>query len=266
MQMPSDPKAKWRISLAFLSLIAVFSAGAYFVRDLGKLQRRSPVGESPTALQGATSSKQTADTPSPSSSNPYPRDRFPQLLAMANKATDETNTAIEKLSNEIAPPSIARTIDFGAASQSDLAALRRDLKTAETNAATFLPRYVALLKAERDTMEQYVRANVDRSTAARFLDSIDRRHAEITAFASRMLLARADYYHAYDDYIAFLAREWGAYKVDKGELVFPLQFTYNRYNVLARAMTVAANRVGELDQEGKALLQRERWTPSTRGK
>ena len=133
---------------------------------------------------------------------------------------------------------------------------------------TFLPRYVALLKAERDTVEGYLRANVDKGTAARFLASIDKRHADITDFTSRMLVARADYYRAYENYVAFLAREWGAYKVDKGQFLFPLQFTYNRYNAVAGAMTAAANRVVELDREGKTLLtsQQEQSTQPTNGK
>jgi hypothetical protein len=38
---------------------------------------------------------------------------------------------------------------LGTASRDDLDALRSGLKTAEVNAATFLPRYLALLKSER---------------------------------------------------------------------------------------------------------------------
>jgi hypothetical protein len=131
-----------------------------------------------------------------------------------------------------------------------------------------LPRYVALLKIERDAIEPYARANADRSTVARLLASLDRRQAAITDFASRMLSARADYFRAYENYVAFLAREYGAFKVDKGQFVFPLQFTYDRYKGVARAMTAAANRVGELDQEGKNLLasQREQVTQSISGR
>ena len=266
--MPRDPNAKWRVRLAFLSLFVVFAVGAYFARDLGRLQHGMAVRDNRTALQGATDAKQTAE---PLNQHPQDKslDKFPQLLAMATKAADETNTAMDRLSNEIAPPGIAKNIDFyAAASPGDLDALRRDLKTAEANATTFLPRYVALLKAERDTVEDYVRTNVDKGTAARFLASLDKRHADITAFTSRMLTARADYYRAYENYVAFLAREWGAYKVDKGQFLFPLQFTFNRYNAVAGAMTVAANRVVELDQEGKTLLtsRQEQSTPSITGK
>jgi hypothetical protein len=264
MPMPSDPNAKWRVRLAFLSLFVVFSVGAYFARDLTRLRDGMAVRESRTALQGATNAKPTAEP-----ARQYAEDKFPPLLAMANKAADETNAAIQNLTNEIAPPGISKTIEFyRAASPGDLAALRRDLKTAQGNATTFLPRYVALLKAERDAVEQYARANVDKATAARLLAEIDKRHAQIADFASRMLAARADYYRAYENYVAFLAREYGAFKVDKGQFVFPLQFTYNRYNAVAGAMTAAANRVGELDQEGKTLLmsQQEQSTQSFNGK
>jgi len=252
--MSSDPKAKWRVRLAFLSLFAVFAVGVYLSGQLAKLQEGMAVRQNRTASQGATEAKQPSE-----SAKPRAEDKFPALLAMANKAADETDVAIESLTNEIAPPGIWKTIAFFAtAGPGDLEALRRDLKTAEANARTFLPRYVAIVKAEHDSLDQYARANADRSTAASFLASLDRRQAAITDFASRMLSARADYYRAYDNYVAFLAREYGAFKVDKGQFVFPLQFTYDRYNRVARAMTDAANRVGERDQEGKTLLASQR--------
>jgi len=250
--MSSDPKAKWRVRLAFLSLFAVFAVGVYLSGQLAKLQEGMAVRQNRTASQGATEAKQPSE-----SAKPRAEDKFPALLAMANKAADETDVAIESLTNEIAPPGIWKTIAFFAtAGPGDLEALRRDLKTAEASARTFLPRYVAIVKAEHDSLDQYARANADRSTAASFLASLDRRQAAITDFASRMLSARADYYRAYDNYVAFLAREYGAFKVDKGQFVFPLQFTYDRYNRVARAMTDAANRVGELDQEGRPCWRR----------
>ena len=262
--MPRDPDARWRVRLAFLSLIAVFATGVYFSGQLAKLQEGMAVRERRTASQGATEARPTAEPVKQRT-----EDKFPELLAMATKAADDTNAAIENLTSEIAPPGIWKTIAFFAtAGPNDLEALRRDLKTAEANATAFLPRYVAIVKAEHDSLDQYARANADRSTAARFLAGLDGRQAAITDFASRMLAARADYYRAYGNYVAFLAREYGAFKVDKDQFVFPLQFTYNRYNGVAGAMTAAANRVGELDQEGKTLLasQREQLTQSISGK
>ena len=85
---------------------------------------------------------------------------------------------------------------------------------------------------------------------------------------SRLLAARADFYRAYDNYVAVLAREFGTYKVIGGQFVFPFQLAVNRYNVAAQAMNAAAARVAELEQERKSLLasQQERWTQLVSGK
>ena len=265
--MPSDPNAKWRVRIAFFFLfvsVIGFSVAAYFVLDLRKVQERMAARESRTALQGVTDARQVDEA-----LRQHPQNKFLQLIAMATKAADETNAAIEKLSNEIAPPGVAKNINFGAASRSDLEALRRDLKTAQANATTFLPRYVALLEAERGKVDKYALSlHVEKDTLGKFMESIDKRQAEITAFASKMLSARADFYGAYDNYVAVLAAEYGAYKIENGQFIFPFQRTVDRYNVAAHDMTLAAKHVAELEQERKNLLksQQERWTQFVSGK
>jgi len=99
------------------------------------------------------------------------------------------------------------------------------------------------------------------------LDNIDKRHAEITALTSRMLSARADYYRAYQNYLAILVGEFGSYKIVNGQFMFPLQRTADRYNVAAQALNVAAKSVGDLNEERKRLLQsqQERWQQFVRG-
>ena len=265
--MPSDPKANTRVRIAFLLLfvfMVVFSVGAYFVADLGNLQESMAARESRTALQGITDPRQIDEA-----LGQYPSNKFLQMTAMATKAANETDAAIEKLSNEVEPPAISKAINLGAASRSDLEALRRDLKTAEANATTFMPRYIALLKTERDNVEKYALSlHLGKDTISRFLDSIDKRHAEITAFTSRMLSARADFYRAYEDYVAVLVEEFGAYKVVDGQFIFPFQRTVNRYNAAAHAMTAAAKRVADLEEERKNLkkAQQERWQQFVNGR
>jgi hypothetical protein len=188
---------------------------------------------------------------------------------MAIKAANDTSAAAEKLSKEVEPPAIREIGNLGAASRGDLEALRRDLKTAEANATTFLPRYIALLKTERDNVEKFARAlPAGNETTRRFLDDIDKRHAEFAALVSRLLSARAELYRAYGDYVAILVAESGGYKVVDGQFVFPLQRTVDRYNVAAHAMTVATRRVVELEEERKNLLksQQEGWVPFVSGK
>jgi hypothetical protein len=130
------------------------------------------------------------------------------------------------------------------------------LKTAEANAATFMPRYLDLLKTERNKVEKYaVSLHVEKDTLSTFLDQLDQRHAKISAFASELLAARADFYRAYQNYLAVVLREFGAYKVVSGQLIFPFQRTVDRYNIAAYAMTTAAKRVADLEAERKNRMQ-----------
>ncbi len=179
-----------------------------------------------------------------------------QMIAMATKAANETSAANEKLSNEAEPPALSNDINLSTASRSHLEDLRRDLKAAEAKAATLMPRAIALIKAERDRVETYALSlHAGKDIVGRFLDDVDKRHAETTALTSRMLSARADYYRAYEGYVAILAGEFGAYKVVNGQFVFPLQRTADRYNAAAQAMTAAARRVAELQEERRQLMQ-----------
>jgi len=205
--------------------MVVLSVGAYFVADLGKLKE-------------TIAARERQD-----------------LAAMVAKAANETSTAIEKLSNEVEPRTLSGDLNLGVASRSDLEALRSNLKTAEANANTFMPRYITLLKAERDKVETYAHSmRTDKDTVSKVLDGVDRRHAKTADFTSKLLLARADYYRAYETYIAVLVSNFGAYKVINGEFIFQLQSIVDRYNFAAHAMTVAAKRVAELEEERKALF------------
>ncbi len=249
--MPSDSNAKTRVQIGVFALLFVIgcSVGAYFIGDLGKLQDSLAARESQAALQGITDANQLDEALRQNPSN-----KLLQLMAMATKAADETSAATEKLTSEIEPSSISKAGNLAVLSRSDLEALRRDLNTAEANATAFLPRYVAVLKTERDNVEQAaVSLHLGRDTVRRLLDNVDKRHADITALTSRILPARADYYRAYENYVTFLDREFGTYKVANGEFIFAFQHTVNRYNAVAEAMTVAAKRVNDLEAERRDL-------------
>src|SRR5260370_33242168 len=228
MEMLSDPNPKTRVRIAFLLLFVVMvvcSVGAYFVGDLGNLQDSVAARESQPALQGGTEPAQIDEA-----LRQPPSNKFLQMLAMATRAADETNAAVEKLSNEVEPPAVSKNNNLGAASRNDLEALRRDLKTAETNATTFLPRYIALLKTERDNVEKYALSlHLGKDAIGRVLDNIDKRHAEITALTSRMLPARAGFYPAYENFVAVPVKEFGVYKGGNGEFILPVQPPRDRY-------------------------------------
>ena len=150
--MPSDPNASKRVRTALLVLsgfVIVASVGAYFILDLGQLQDRIAAREGRAALQGIADASQIEEA-----LRQHPQNKFLRMIAMETKAADDTNAAIEKLTDEIEPPAISKANNLGAASRSDLEALRGNLKTAEANATTFMPRYAAVLKAERDNVEK----------------------------------------------------------------------------------------------------------------
>ncbi|GAC1619508.1 MAG: hypothetical protein NVS4B4_04740 [Bradyrhizobium sp.] len=184
-----------------------------------------------------------------------PSNRFLQLVAMATRAASDTRAATEKLPNEIEPPALS-SINLGTAGRSDLEALRSALKTAEANATAFLPRYAALFKTERDKIENYALSlGLEKDTVRSFMEAVDSRHAQTLAYSAKMLSGRADYYRAYEKYVAVLAGEFGTYKVENGQFIFPFQRTVDRYNLAAKAMNATAKHLAELDEEGKALAQ-----------
>lgn len=251
---PPDPKAKRRVRIAFFLLFAFAAVGLYVAIDLGRLRDLVAARESRAALQGITDIKQVD-----AALAQHPQNKFLRMTAMATRALDETNGKLEKLAGELEPPAIAKVGDLRAASRNDLEALRRDLNTAMSNAASGPQRVAAILKAERDDIEKFATSlQLSKTATKRLLDQIDARHAEITAFASKMLSARADYYRAYQNYVGVLVGEFGAYQVVSGQFVFALPRTVERYNAAAQAMATAAKPLPELDQEQERLLQSQR--------
>jgi hypothetical protein len=260
MASGSNPNPRVRIAIAFIFLFVsmiVLSVGAYFVAHLSKLQEGIAAREGQAELQGITDPEQIDEA-----LRRHPSNKFLQLMAMATKAARETRAATEKLSNEIEPPALSKDINLGKASRSDLEALRSALKTAEANATIFLPRYVGLFKTERDKMEKYALSlHLEKDTVRIYLEGVDKRHSKTIAFTSRMLSGHADYYRAYESYVAVLVGEFGSYKVVNGQFTFPFQRAADRYNVAANAMTAATKRVAELEEERKTLpqSQQEEW-------
>jgi hypothetical protein len=245
-----------RIVVAFVSFFVftfLFSYGAYFLSGLWKVPATSVAHEQPETIQNAGGPALSA------LASPNKRSR---LIGMTTKAADETDAAAETLFREIEPPSLPKDKNLRAANRDDLEALRRALETAATDAATIMPRYLALLKSERGSVENHARSlNAEKDFIAKLLGEIDKQHAELASMTSQLLTARADFYHTYETYVALLVDEFGSYKVVNGQFIFPNQRTVDRYNVAAHAMVVAAKRVSELEQERRRLMQlkEEQW-------
>ena len=109
---------------------------------------------------------------------------------------------------------------------------------------------------------------METETLGKLMETVDKRQAEMTAFTSRMMSARAEFYRAYESYVAVIAGAFGTYKVVDGQFIFPLQRTVDRYNVAATAMSAATKRVVALEEERKRLLQSQQaaWVQFANGK
>ena len=248
-----DQKAntlRW-IALVVASVF-VLLIGAYFASQIYNNSAEGIIAarEGQAALQDITDSQRIDEALGQPPSN-----KFLQMLATAKKAASETGVSINKLSDEI-EPKVSKDFDPRTASRSELEALRRDVQTAETNAATFMSRCRALFITERDKMESYALSlSVDKDAVSGLLSGIDSRHAKIEAFNSKMMLARAEFYRAYKDYLTFLIGEFGTYKVVDGQFIFPERSTADRFNALVSTVTAAGKRVADLGVERNANIQ-----------
>ena len=219
------------------------------VGDLARYQEAGLVSESQAALRDVNDPAQLDRA-----LKQYPANRILKLVALANEKSAELDATARKMLSEAEPASVAKPVDLTAAGRGDLDALRRDLKTAESNVGAFKPRMAALVKARRDELESSARAQgVESGTIARFMAAVDEQHAEISALVARLLAARAEYYGAWDKCAALLVKEFGSYKVTNGQFIFRMQPTADSYNAASTAMAAAKKRLTELEEERGAL-------------
>jgi hypothetical protein len=248
----AKPRQRPVVAVLLLSLLLTVCFGAmYYAGDLSKLQGVVSAEETRTALRDVTDPDQLDQV-----IKLHPSNKQLRLLALANRDAIEIDAATRKLLSEVEPKPLPKLGDLDASSRSDLDALRRDLKTAESNAAVLAPRYAAQIKTTRDQVENDARSlNVGDDRLTSFMALIDQQHAAWTALTAKALASRADYYIAFDKCVALLVREFGIYRVTNGQFVFPFQSTADSYNRTATAVTAAMKRSSELDDERKSLRQ-----------
>lgn len=266
MATVSNPRASTpkRVTLLALLLLCIFCllviacfAVVYFVGDLTRFQEAISARESQKALSSVNDPEDLGQA-----LKQFPANETLKLVALANRESIEIDAAAQRRLDEAEPKELSKPTDLSSSSLSDLDALRSVLQVAENNAAPPGPDDAALIKAERDKVENDAHLlKVGSSKIARFMAMIDEQDTEVTALTSRILAARAGYYSAYEKCVAFLIKEFGLYKVQDGQFVFPFQFDADGYNRVAAAMEAAANNVAQMEQERAALRQSQlsRW-------
>ena len=251
-----------RVVLFLLCFFVIACFGVvYFVGDLAKYQEIISARETQTALRGVNDPDQLDQA-----LEQFPTNNILKLVALANRASIEIDAATQRLLSEAEPGRLSKPIDLSASSHSDLDALRQDLTIAQNNVATFEPGYTALIKTLRDKVENDAHSlKVGDDTTAKFIAMIDEQNTETMALTSKLLAARAEYYSAYEKCAALLVREFGIYKVENGQFIFPFPSTANSYNRAAAAMAAAAKRIADLEAQRATLRQSRlnRWKTFT---
>jgi predicted aminopeptidase len=238
------------LSLLFLLVVGCLVA-MYVVGDLTKFQAAVSEKESRTALRDVADPEQLDRA-----LKRYPSNQFLQMIALARDDANDIDAASQTALREAEPKALPKLGDLGGSSLNDLEALRRDLKTADVNAATSSARYAALIKTKRDKMEEHIRSlKAGDDQASSFMAMIDEQHAAWMELTSKILAARADYDSAYEKCVSLLVRDFGIYTVTNGQFVFPFQSSANGFNNAAAAMAAAAKRSSEIDDERMKLKQ-----------
>jgi hypothetical protein len=192
-----------------------------------------------------------------------PSNVFLLLMAEIRRASHETGRLIEKLIDEIEPPTLPKELNYARASRAQLEAYRVDLEAAEGNAMAAMSRFVALLESEREKVEVVVRSlDVDDRYIHAALSGIDKRQAQSTDLTSKMFSANAELYRATAGYVALLIEQFEHYKVStNGHFMFSSQSIADRYDVASKQIDDAIKRISELEEERKNLaqFQQEQW-------
>ena len=244
------------LCIVLLLVIACFAV-VYFVGDLTRYQEAISARETRTALRSVNVPEQLDQA-----LKQFPANETLKLIALANKESIEVDAAAQRRLDEAEPKELSKPIDLSAFSLTDLDALRQNLEIARSRAVSLEPADMASIKAERDKVENDAHLlKVGSNKIATFMAMIDEQDTEVTGLTSKILAARGEYYGAYEKSVAFLVKEFGLYKVENGQFVFPFQFDADSYNRVAAAMEAAANGVAQLEQERTTLRQSQldRW-------
>jgi hypothetical protein len=182
-----------------------------------------------------------------------PSNIFLLLMAEIRKASQETSRLVQKLIDEIEPPTLPKELNYARASRAQLEAYRLDLEAAEANAMAAMPRYVAFLESEREKVEVVVRSlDIDDRYIRAALTGIDKR----TEITSKMLSANAEFYRATGGYVAFLIEQIDHYKISTNDhFMFSTQSIADRYEAASRQINDAIKRIAELEEERRKLAQ-----------
>jgi hypothetical protein len=181
-----------------------------------------------------------------------------QLSEKAAQAAAATDTLAQKLWAAIEPPTM-QAPDYAAASSDDLENYLRDLRTAETNVADARSRYVVLLKAERELIEESVTSSgLGEDSRSELLRGVDDRQSALLELTNQMLQARADLYRAMQAMQVAVIEQFGKYKAGPGgQISFSNKAATDRFAAAAADVNAANRRLDLIEDR----IMKQRQTP-----
>jgi hypothetical protein len=258
---PATWKRRWWPYIAALALLVVIvAAGTIYVsrniRTVSEPEARVVLPATPEP----TPQPQQQQQPKQEAAKPDPAAVLAQLTEKAAQAAVATDAIAQKLWASIEPASMQTPPSYATASRSDLEGYFVDLETAEANAAAAGSQYAALLKAERDLIEEAARSSgLAESEWGGLLAAIDERHRAALELTNEMSRARGDLYRAMQGVQAIIVDQYGKYKiVADGQIQFATKAMTDRMVAAAeqeRAASKALDRIEERVMKARQVPQ-----------
>jgi hypothetical protein len=188
--LPAAPRRRRWPYVAAIVVVAAIVGGGVLYASRTAFAPGEPEGR--VVLPAAS----TSEPPKQEVARTDPATILTQLTETAAQASAATESLSMKLWAAIEPPDMQMP-DFASASRGDLEKYVGELKTAEANVTDAYNKYTALLKAEKDLIEEATQSSgLDEKTRTEFLTQVtDRQNASLELITS-MLKARLDLYRA----------------------------------------------------------------------
>jgi hypothetical protein len=249
--LPEPARRRWPYMAAIAAVALIIVAGVVYA------MRNTPMSVAPEArvvLPAASPPEQ----PGKEIAREDPAVTLAQLSEKAAQAAAATDALALKLWASIEPPTM-QAPDYATASSDDLESYLRDLRTAEANVADAHSRYVLLLKAERELIEEAVTSSgLGEDRRSEILRQVDDRQAAALELTNRMLHARVDLYRAMQAMQGAVIEQFGKYKAGPGgQLRFSNKAATDRFAAAAEEVNAANKRLDLIEDR----ILKERQTP-----
>lgn len=241
--LPAMTRPRWPYVAATAVAAAIVAAGVIFAT------RTAPMRVEPEA-RVALPAAAPAEQPKKEVVARDPAAVLAELTQKAAQAEAATDALAQRLWALIEPPGM-QAPDYATAKRSELENYLRELQTAEANVAGAQSQYAALLKAERDLIEESARSSrLGEGSRTELLARIDDRQRTSLDLANRMLQARADLYRAMQGMQTIAIEQFGKYKAGPdGSIQFSNKAAGDRLAAAGDEVNAANKRLDLIEDE-----------------